>query len=136
MGLHLERLVTRFQEEGFDETEARWPARIEFGAVYSLREEARDAPLLGTLGRITQTELQLDLRDGGSRTLSRTQVSRVTHFQGHSARRLWTHGLLVTGLGAAVGATLVAASTEEMGLGEGVLVGTLLAGVVSVVTGV
>ena len=74
MGLHLERLVTRFREEGFDETEARWRARIEFGAVYSLREEARDAPLLGTLGRITQTELQLDLRDGGSRTLSRTQV--------------------------------------------------------------
>ena len=54
MGLHLERLVTRFREEGFDETEARRRARIEFGAVYALREEARDARgvrLLEDLGR-------------------------------------------------------------------------------------
>ncbi len=54
MGLHLERLVTRFRDEGLDETEARRRARIEFGPAQSLREEARDARglrLLEEVGR-------------------------------------------------------------------------------------
>ncbi len=54
MGLHLERLVTRFRDEGLDEAEARRRARIEFGPAQSLREEARDARglrLLEELGR-------------------------------------------------------------------------------------
>ena len=54
MRQHLERLVAQFRREGLDQTEARRRARIEFGAVYSLREEARDARglrLLEELGR-------------------------------------------------------------------------------------
>ena len=59
MRQHLERLVAQFRREGLDQTEARRRARIEFGAVHTLREEARDARGLRFL-----EELSRDLRYG------------------------------------------------------------------------
>lgn len=84
MRLHLDLLVARLRADGLDDREARRRARIEFGPITSLREEARDAcgvrafeelvrdvrfgfrTLIGRPGFLTVVLLTLGVGVGGS----------------------------------------------------------------------